>query len=205
MPILRGSASFSRYSVERDAKSAKHPKKDLAKALQLRAFQPLERGGEEERAQGFVELAHKDRSEFSAGATYEGSYAVFAYRVDEIRIPAAAVRSELEAWEQRFEAESQRRPGKKEKADAKEEIRHSLKSRYPVSTKTYDVSWNVDTDHAQIWAGSRKAIDEVQSAVEQAFGVKLVPVAPGTIAAQLGIAEKSLAPTPALSMPEEAA
>jgi hypothetical protein len=45
----------------------------------------------------------------------------------------------------------------------------------------------------------------VQSAVEQAFGVKLVPVAPGTIAVQLGIAEKALAPTPALSMPEEGA
>lgn len=203
MPILRGTATFSRYSVEPDAKSAQKGKKELAKALGLRAFQPLERDGQEERAQGFVELSHKDRSEFTPGALYEGEFAVFAYRIDEIRIPSAAIRAELEAWVQRFEAENERPPNKKEKQDAKEEIRFTLKARFPISTRLFDVSWNVGDGHLQIWAGSRKAVDEVQAAVEQALGVKLIPVAPATIAAQLGIAEKALTPTPALSMPEE--
>lgn len=206
MPLLKGTATFSRYRVELPASSSSSDKKrgkpDLAKALKLRAFQPLERDGEDQRAQGFVEFADRNRSDFSPGATYEGPFALFSYRIDEIRIPSAAVKSELEAWQQKFVAENGRPPGKKEKSDAKDEIRHTLKSRYPVATKTFDVSMNLETDHAQLWAGSRKAVDELQDAVEQALGVKLVPVSPLTIAQQLGIAEKSLTPTPLLSMPE---
>ncbi len=208
MPLLKGTATFSRYRVEPSGRAVtstqdkKRPKTDIAKALRLHAFQPLERDGEDERAQGFVELADRNRSEFSAGATYQGDFALFSYRVDEIRIPSAAVRSELEAWQQRFVSENQRPPGKKEKSAAKDEIRHTLKSRYPVATKTFDVSMNLENGHAQLWAGSRKAVDELQDAVEQALGVKLVPVSPLTVAQQLGIAEKALSPTPALSMPD---
>ena len=203
MPLLKGTATFSRYRVEPAAGAGKQKTPpDLAEALRLRAFQPLERGGEEERAQGFVELADKNRGEFSPGNTYEGPFALFSWRVDEIRIPSAAVKSELEAWQQRFVAENGRPPGKKEKGDAKDEIRHTLKSRYPVATKTFDVSLNLESGHAQLWAGSRKAVDELQDAVEQALGVKLVPVSPVTVAQQLGIAEKALTPTPLLSMPE---
>ena len=209
MPILKGSASFSRYRVEPDgkspksAKSAKIDPKELLKALQVRAFQPLARESDDERAQGFVELANKNGVDFSPGNTLEGPFALFAYRVDEVRIPSAAIKAELEVWEQKFEAENQRKAGKKEKNDAKGEIRHTLKARYPLVTKTFEVSWNLDTAHAQVWAGSRKAVDEVQGAVEQACGVKLIPVAPITIAPQLGIADKALTPTPSLSMPEE--
>lgn len=199
MPLLKGSATFSRYRVEHDKKRGKQ---DLAEALRLRAFQALEPGGEEERAQGFVELRDRARTDFSPGELYEGDFALFAYRVDEIRIPAAAVRSALEQWQAKFLEENGRPAGKKEKADAKDELRHTLKSRYPVATKVFEVSLNLGTDHAQLWAGSRKALDDLQDAVEQALGVKLIPISPLTVAEQLGIAEKSLTPTPALSMPE---
>lgn len=198
MPLLKGSATFSRYRVE----TGKRGKPDVAKALKLRAFQPLERGGEEERAQGFVELNDRTRSEFTPGEIYEGEFALFSYRVDEVRIPSAAVKAELETWQQKFVAENGRPPGKKEKADAKDEVRHTLKARYPLATKTFDVSMNLESGHAQLWAGSRKAVDELQDAVEQALGVKLIPISPVTVAGELGIAEKSLTPTPALSMPE---
>jgi recombination associated protein RdgC len=204
MPILKGAATFSRYRVEVDSKSEKQGKKELAKALKLRAFEPLDPKGEDERSSGFVELENKNGTSFSAGALYEGEYALFAYRIDEVRVPAAAIRAEMDSWEQRFVAEHERPPVKKEKSEAKEELRFTLKTRYPVSSKTFEVSWHVEEGHAQIWAGSRKAVDEVQAAVEEALGVKLVPVAPLTIAGELGISEKALTPTAALSMDEEA-
>ena len=200
MPIQKGSASFSRFRVEAQKG---HPK-DLAKALRVKAFQPLEPAAQEERAQGFVELGNKNLVEFAPGDLYQGPFAIFAYRVDEVKIPSAAIKAELEQWEQKFEAEHERKPGKKEKNDAKAELRHTLKSRYPLSSKSFEVSWHVEAGSVQLWAGSRKAVDEVQVALEQAFAVKLIPVAPVTVAAELGISEKSLSPTPQLSMPEEA-
>jgi DNA recombination-dependent growth factor C len=205
MPILKGAATFSRYRVEKAGKSPLPNKKNLPEALRLRAFQPLDPTGPDERVCGFVEFLAADQVDFTPGATYEGEYALFAYRIDEVRLPSAVVRAEFDGWKKRFEAEHQRPPGKKEKSDAKEEVRHTLKSRYPLTTKTYDVSWNLTTDLLQIWAGSRKAVDEVQGALEQAFTVSLVPVVPASVATALQLAIETLSPTPALSMPDQEA
>jgi DNA recombination-dependent growth factor C len=221
MPLLKGAATFTRYRVEPDAKSqdssggkiakaaakGKHapykPKTELAKLLKARAFVALEPGGEEERAQGFCEQGHKDRLDFTPGALYEGEFALFSYRIDEVRIPSAQVKAELEAWQQQFEVAEQRKPSRKEKLDRKGEIRHTLKSKYPITTKLFDVSWNLETGYLQVWAGSRKAIDEVSVAVEQMLSAKLVAVAPVTVALDLGIPDGSLMPTAQLSNPDD--
>lgn len=202
MPILKGAATFSRFRVEVEGRTPADWKKNLTRALKTRAFVPLKREGPEERAQGFVELADPESTGFSAGSLYESEYALFAYRIDEIRIPAPAVKVELERWTKAFQKENERLPGKREKTEAKGEIRHTLRSRYPISTRTFDVSWNLEGAHLQVWAGSRKAVDEVQAAVEQAFHVKLSPVVPVVLAGVLGIPDKSLTPTPALSLPD---
>lgn len=201
MPILKGAATFSRFRVETEGRAPADWKRSIPRALKLRAFVPLRADAPEERTQGFVELADKESVDFSVGAVHEGDWALFTYRVDEVRIPASAVRAELEKWVKRFQEEHERLPGKREKTDAKAEIRHTLRARFPISTKTFDVSWNLDAANLQVWAGSRKAVDEVVGAVEQAFKVRLVPVVPITLAAALKIPEKSLNPTPALSMP----
>jgi DNA recombination-dependent growth factor C len=202
MPILKGTVSLSRFRADLSAKGAAKAKKELTSTLAARAFVPLEPGGEKERAQGFVELADPQKTAFAGADTFEAEFALFAYRVDEVRIPAAAVRQALEAWSVQFEQEQGRKPGKREKNEAKQELRHTLKSRYPLSSKTFDVSWNLQSDRLSIWAGSRKAVDEVQAAVEQAFSARLVPEAPVPISAELEIAEAALVPTPALSAPE---
>lgn len=200
MSLLKGSATLLRFRATGDhlAKA----KKELGRSLKLRAFVPLEPGGEAERAQGFVEFGHKDRSAFHAGALFEGEFALFSYRIDEVRIPAAAIRSELEAWEARFNDAEKRAPSRKEKKDAKEEIRHTLKSRYPISSKLFEITWEQEGDAVNVFCGSRKVVDEIQAAIEQATSVKLVPLAPVTLAHELEIPEQSLTPTPALTLPE---
>lgn len=202
MPVLRGSATFSRFRVEHAGKRASRAHRDLAEALRTHAFAPLDPARPEERAAGFVELRENDRVEFHAGALFEGEHALFAWRVDEVRIPTAVVRAELEQWRKRFLEEQGRPPGRKEKADAKDELRHTLKTRYPLATKIFDVSWDLEADLLQIWAGARKAVDEVQAAVEKAFAVKLVPVVPLAVAARLELSIEALAPTPSLTLPE---
>jgi recombination associated protein RdgC len=200
MPLLKGSATFSRFRVVAAKRSAKTDL-DLAKALRTHAFAPLEPSAPEERAQGFVELDDHDAAAFSPGALYRGEIALFAYRVDEVRIPSAVVRGELAGWQRKFEEENGRKPGKKEKADAKDEVRHTLRSRYPLASKAFDICWNQDAGLLQIWAGSRKAVDEVQAALEKACAVQLVPVVPIATAARLELAVDALKPTPELSMP----
>jgi recombination associated protein RdgC len=202
MPILRGATTFSRYRVETDKPPSPAWKRTLPAALRARAFEPLKPDAPEERSAGFVELHDRDQSQFTPGTLYELEYALFSLRVDEVRIPASVIKDQLERWTKVFQAENERLPGRKEKNDAKLEIRSRLRTRFPLATRTFDVSWNLDSGQLQIWAGSRKAVDEVEAAIELAFKVKLVPLVPVTVATALGIAEKSLMPTPALSLPD---
>ncbi len=195
--------TLSRFRVETEARTPSDWKRAVSKILRLRAFEPLQADAPEERAQGFVELADKESVDFSAGSLHEGEWTLFSYRVDEVRIPAPAVKAELEKWVRRFQADNDRLPAKREKSDAKAAIRQALRARFPISTKTFDVAWQLDAGRLQLWAGSRKAIDEVTGALEQAFKIRLVPVVPVTLVAALSLSEKSLAPTPGLSLPLE--
>jgi recombination associated protein RdgC len=202
MPILRGATTFSRYRVETEKSKSPAWKRTIPAALRARAFEPLKPEIPEERSAGFVELNDHDETQFTPASLFELEYALFCLRVDEVRIPAAVVKDQLERWSRAFQTENHRPPVRKEKNDAKQEIRSRLRTRFPFVSRTYDVSWNLDSGQLQIWAGSRKAVDEVEAAIEQAFKVKLVPLVPVAVAAALGISEKSLAPTPALSLPD---
>ena len=203
MPILKGAVTLSRFRVEAEPAALTAARKMAGELLRSRAFEPLDLSRPEERVHGFVEFADKESTGFDPGTVHEAGRALFTFRVDELRIPSALVKSELERWIKKFQQEQERPPGRREKHDAKQEIRHTLRSRSPVLTRLVDVAWDQEAGRVEIWAGARKAVDEVQSAVEQLFKVKLLPQAPAVVAMGLGMSEKSLAPTAALSLPDE--
>jgi hypothetical protein len=62
----------------------------------------------------------------------------------------------------------------------------------------HDVSLNLKRGQVQIWAASRKAVDEIVAALEGALDLKLSPLTPSALAAQAGVAEGALGPTPEL-------
>jgi DNA recombination-dependent growth factor C len=195
MPVLRGAVTFSRFLVEPAEGAAADLKRSLSRALKARAFAPIDRRSEEERAAGFVELENHDASEFSAGSLFYGEYALFSYRIDAIKIPSPVLRAELDRWATAFEKEKGRAPSRSEKAESKGSLRQMLRNRAVPITKVHDVSWNLKSQQLQIWAASRKAVDEVLNALETAFKVKLIPLIPASAAARMGIEESALGPT----------
>ncbi|MFL5320018.1 MAG: recombination-associated protein RdgC [Myxococcaceae bacterium] len=195
MPILRGSVTFSRFRVERSDKTPSDERRWLARGLQAHAFEPIDRKGDEDRATGFVELEHGDKMEFAVGDLFYGERALFAFRVDVIRVSAATVRDELLRWATAFENEHGRKPARGEKTEAKAGIRQKLRNRATELTKLHDVAWNLKSDQVQIWSSSRKQVDEITAAVESAFSVKLSPLVPGAMALSSGVDEDALQPT----------
>jgi recombination associated protein RdgC len=197
MPVLGGAVTFARFRSEPGKKLPSDTRRWLAKGLASGAFEPLDPSkGDEERAAGFVELEDHDATSFAS--VLQGEYALFAFRIDTLKVPSAVLRAELERWRVAFEKEHDRPPSKREKAERKEAVRHLLRQRATPTTRVHDVSFNLKRGQVQIWAASRKAVDEVAAAFEGALDVKLVPLTPGALAAQAGTPEAALAPTPEL-------
>lgn len=176
MPVQRGSVSFSRFRISGD--QPKDVKRWLTGALRARAFEPIDPKGDEDRAAGFVELEDERGTDFSAGAVFNGPWALFAWRVEKLRLPSAQVRAQLTEWAAKFEAQHGRPPGRREKAEGKEAIRRSLRSRLEPVAKTFDVSLALESGDVQLWASSRTVVDEVQEALESGLKVRLIPRVP---------------------------
>lgn len=202
MPILKGATTFARFRVEHEGREPNWGRV-LPAGLRAKAFVPLDRTQQVDRSAGFAELEDPEKTDFAPGATFLGEYVHFTWRVDEFRIPASQVKAELDKWARDFEKENERAPGRREKQNMKLELRHTLRARAPVVTRTFDVSWNLQNSHLLVWTASRKLVDEVQSAVEAAAKVKLLPLVPVVVAKDLEIDDKALAPTQALSLPDQ--
>ena len=199
MPVLRGAVTFSRFRVEPSPEAGSDSKRWLPKGLRAHAFEPIDRKGEEERASGFVELERTDGVEFAPSALYNGEWALFGFRVDTLKVSASAIKAELETWEKAFEEREGRLPGRAEKAAQRTQVRHMLRQRAVPSTRVSDVSWNLKTGQLQVWAASRRTVEEVAVALESALPVKLTALVPAALAAEAGVAEDALKPTPELS------
>ena len=194
MPIRRGAVSCSRFRVVGDV--PKDVRRWLTRALTARAFEPIDPKSDDERTAGFVELDDDRATGFAAGTVFDGGYALFAWRVEKIRIPGTAVRGEMTAWSQKFEAKNGRAPGRKEKGDQKDLIRRALRSKTEPSVKIFDVSWELASNEVLVWGTSRGIVEEVQVALEEKLEVRLVPRVPASFVSPDTLDQ--LSPTPEL-------
>lgn len=198
MPILRGAVTFARFRVEHRDRPPADVRRWLLKGLKSQAFEPLDKKGDEDRACGFVELENHDAIDFHVGQLFYGERALFAWRVDQLKVPANQVRDELERWMRAFEQREGRKPARSEKSEQRGAIRHQLRVRALPLMRLHDLSWNLKTQKLQVWSASRKVVDEVVAAVESAFEVRLIAASPGALATHEGVAENALSPTPSL-------
>lgn len=203
MPILRGAVTFARYRVEFKEDAPKDLRKHFLSALQGHLFEPIDRKSDEDKSEGFVEVENNDSTEFPSSALFYGHRALFAWRIDTLKVSSSQLKEELDRWLQTFEAENARKPSRAEKAERKAAIRQMLRSRAEPITRVHDIAWNLETERLQIWSASRKIIDEIAGTLESAFGVTMILAAPGAVATAEGLAEDALLPTPALSTAEE--
>lgn len=195
MPILRGSVSFARFRCEATEKTPKNLQRALSEALKLKAFEPIDRKGEEDRASGFVELYDPERCEFGATDLFFGERALFSYRVEKLRVPGPAVNTEVDAWRKAFSAEHGRPPKRPEVNEARDDVRRKLRQRTLPSVAVFDVTWNLSSERLLIWATARKLVEEIQVTLEDALRVRLVPEVPAAIAERKRVPELQLAPT----------
>lgn len=178
MPIRRGALTFSRFRL--DGAIPKDARRWLIKALETRAFEGIDPKGDEDRASGFVSLERPEVAEFPVGEVFRGLHALFAWRVERLRIPGQTIRSELAQWAQAFEKKNGRAPGRREKGEQKDTIRRALRSKTEPAVKVFDVSLDLAGKELHVWATSRTIIDEVLEALQAELEVRCVPRVPAS-------------------------
>jgi recombination associated protein RdgC len=198
MPILGGTVTFARFRVEPAEAFPNDVRRWLSRGLRARAFEPIDKRTEEERAAGFVELEDHDATEFSPGRLFHGEYALLAWRVDTLKVRAAVVKAELAQWAESFEKQQGRAPTRREKAERRSAVRQAMRAQAEPVTKVYDVSWNLQAQQIQLWAASRKVVDEMSLAMESCFRIRLHAQVPAVMARRRGVADAALMPTPEL-------
>lgn len=194
MPIRRGAVNVARFRLEEDV--PKEVKRWLQKGLSKAAFEPINPKGEDERSAGFVELERTDLTEFSSAALFFGEHALWAWRVDKLKVPNNALRAALLQWAQQFEQKNGRAPGRAERAEQKAGLKQMLRAKQEPTTRTFEVSLDLKSRDLFVWATSRTVIDEVQAVLESALETRLVPRVPAAFIAPSLI--DTLAPTPEL-------
>lgn len=198
MPILSGTVTFARFRVEPAETYPTDVRRWLSRGLRAHGFEAIDRRGEEERAAGFVELEDHESVEFSPGRIFYGEHALLAWRIDTLKVRGAVLKAEMAQWAAAFEKEHDRAPGKREKAERRGALRQALRAQAVPVTKVYDVSWNLKAEQLQLWASSRKVVDEVTLALESSFRIRLHAQVPSVIARRRGLADAALGPTPEL-------
>lgn len=199
MPILRGAVTFARYALHHLEAPPRDVRGWLTRGLKAQAFEPLRPGEPEDRAAGFVELENPERTDFAPGDLFQGGRALFAYRVETLKVPASALKTELERWSASFGAEHGRVPRRTEKAEAKEALKQKLRQKLEPSVRVLDVSLELASGVLLVWGTSRKVLEELTSALEQRLKIRLTPRIPLAL-----VKEAELSPTLELFGPEVA-
>ncbi len=194
MPIRRGSVNLARFRLE--GAIPKDVKKWLQKGLAKTSFEPIDPKSEDERAAGFVELEAPERVEFAAGNLFHGLHALFAWRVDRLKVPANAMRAGLLQWSQAFEQKNGRAPGRRERSEQKDTLKKALRAKQAPVTKLFEISIDLTSRDVFVWATSRTVVEEVQGALESTLELKLIPRVPAAFL-PAGVID-TLMPTPEL-------
>jgi recombination associated protein RdgC len=194
MSLRRGSIAFAQFAFTKDV--PKDSKKWILSALKKGAFEPIDIKSDEERSSGFVELEFSERTEFAVNSVFHSNYALFAFRVDSLKVPSAKVRRSLFEWKQAFENRESRSPSRQESNDQKEQIKKTLRAQTQVNSKTFDVSIHLEEKRILVWATSRSVIDDLHGLLLQYLEVDLKPRVPAAFVSADEL--DALLPTPEL-------
>jgi hypothetical protein len=186
MPALKGSLTYSRLFV--DGELPKDFRDTFAKSIRLRAMKPLEPDEDVLERAGWCAIGEP----FDVAPAYDdifyNEYLNLGYRTDKWRIPAALLRAKVrEAEAAQLGRKGRERLSRQEKTELKELVVKRLKKQLAPSTRVVDLSWSLDEGIVRFFSQAERSIFAMTDLFHRTFGLKLVPEAPYTLAARLGL------------------
>jgi hypothetical protein len=184
--VLRGSLTYTRFYVEGEPPDDFRER--FMRSIRLRAMRPLEPDDEELERSGWCKLAEPFTTELTYDDVFFASYINLGFRTDRWMIPGQMLKRHTKDAEAAYLAKKGReRLTRKEKAELKILVGKKLRRNMSPATRMVDLSWSLEEGVVRFFSHAAKPAGVMQELFTKTFGLKLVPEAPYTLAARLGM------------------
>jgi len=188
MPALKGSLSYTRLFVDGDL--PKNFRDQFTKSIRLRAMKPLEPDEEALERAGWCVIGEPFDVELDYENVFYNEYLNLGYRTDKWMIPSALLRAKVrEAEAAQLGRKGRERLSRQEKTELKETVVKRLRKQLAPVTRVVDLSWSLDEGVVRFFSQSERAVLAMSDLFHRTLGMKLVPEAPYTLAARLGLSK----------------
>ncbi len=186
MSALKGSLTYSRFFVDGKLPDGFH--EPFLKAIRQRVQRPLVPEEQEPERSGWCRFGEPFELELHHEDVFFNEYLNLGFRTDRWAIPGALLRVRMREAEAAYLAKKGReRLTRKEKAELKELVARTLRREVPPSMRTVDLSWALGEGIVRFFSQAARPAGVMTELFYKTFGLRLVPEAPYTLAARLGL------------------
>jgi len=186
VPALKGSLTYCRLYVDGDLPDDFRDR--YVKSIRLRAMKPLDPDEEAAERSGWCVMGEPFAVPDDYDAIFFNAYLNLGLRTDRWAIPGPMLRAKVrEAEEAYLLKKGRERLSRKEKAEIKDLTARKLRRQLSPATKVVDVSWSLDEGIVRFFSHASKPLVVLSELFQRTFSLALVPEAPYTLAARLGL------------------
>ena len=189
MSALRGSLTYARFFVEGDLPDDFRER--FMKAIRLRAMRPLEADDEDLERSGWCVMGDAYALDLTYDVVFANEHLNLGFRTDRWVLPGPVLRSRLREAEKAYLAKKGReRLTRSEKTELKELVSRKMRREMSPAVKAVDVSWALNDGILRFFSHGPKPAGRLMELFGKTFGtsgLKLIPEAPYTLAARLGM------------------
>ena len=186
MPALKGSLTYTRFFV--DGELPADFRERYMKSIRLRAMKPLEPDDEDLERSGWCRVGEPFELDLGYEDVFYNEYVNLGLRTDRWVIPGPMLRSRMREAEQAYLSKKGReRLSKSERAELKALVAKKLRKQLSPAVRMVDLSWSTGDGLVRFFSQAPGPLGVVTEMFFRTFGLKLVPEAPYTLAARLGL------------------
>ena len=186
MPALQGSLTYARFFV--DGELPKDYRERFMRAIRLRAMQPLEAEDDVPERSGWCAIGEPFDVELTYDGVFYNNYINLGFRTDRWSIPGAVLRKRVREAESAYLVKRGReRLSRRERLEIKEVVIRKLRKQFVPTTRAVDFSWSLEDGVVRFFSQAVRPIASMNELFTKTFNLKLVPEAPYTLAARLGL------------------
>lgn len=183
MGLLKGSASFVKFSVDGDL--PENPLDYITDRIISFSFQDID-DTYDEYSIGWVSILNMFDSEFKFASYAAGDYITLTLRVDERKVSPAILKKFVQKEEERIKKERQiPKISRTQKVEIKERVRVGLMRKAIPVPSTFELCWNLSESTLLFFSTNQKMQAVLEDFFKESFGLLIRQQIPYTIAEHL--------------------